>query len=241
MKVLAIGNSFSQDATRYLHQIAKADQVAMKVVNLYIGGCPLRKHYINALEDRKDYGMEFNGVATGFFVSIKEALISDTWDVVTIQQVSTQSPKYETYQPYLQFMGEYIRKYSPKSKIYIHQTWAYEDGSQRLCEEMGYADAAGMLEDIKQSYKLAAEDICADKIIPSGEVMYALTTHGIEKVHRDTFHASRGLGRYALGLTWYAALTGNDVMDNTFAELDEEASAEEMQIAKECVREILSR
>ena len=25
MRVLAIGNSFSQDATRYLHQIARAD------------------------------------------------------------------------------------------------------------------------------------------------------------------------------------------------------------------------
>lgn len=26
MKILALGNSFSQDATRYLHQIAKADE-----------------------------------------------------------------------------------------------------------------------------------------------------------------------------------------------------------------------
>ena len=41
MKVLAIGNSFSQDATRYLHQIAKANQFDLKVVNLYIGGCSL--------------------------------------------------------------------------------------------------------------------------------------------------------------------------------------------------------
>lgn len=30
MKVLAIGNSFSQDATRYLHQIAKADKFDLK-------------------------------------------------------------------------------------------------------------------------------------------------------------------------------------------------------------------
>ena len=43
MKVLAIGNSFSNDAMRYLHGIAKADGVDMKTVNLFIGGCPLSR------------------------------------------------------------------------------------------------------------------------------------------------------------------------------------------------------
>lgn len=66
MNVLCIGNSFSQDATRYLHQIAEAAEDALKVVNLYIGGCPLRRHYNNILEDAKAYAMEFNGVNTGF-------------------------------------------------------------------------------------------------------------------------------------------------------------------------------
>ena len=47
IKILAIGNSFSQDATHYLHQIAAADQVDMKVVNLYIGGCSLERHWNN--------------------------------------------------------------------------------------------------------------------------------------------------------------------------------------------------
>ena len=42
MKVLAIGNSFSEDGTRYLYQIAKAAQVDMKVVNLIIGRMPVK-------------------------------------------------------------------------------------------------------------------------------------------------------------------------------------------------------
>ena len=33
MKILAIGNSFSEDSTYYLHQIAAADGVDVKVVN----------------------------------------------------------------------------------------------------------------------------------------------------------------------------------------------------------------
>ena len=35
--IAQIGNSFSEDATHFLHQIAEADNVSMKVVNLYIG------------------------------------------------------------------------------------------------------------------------------------------------------------------------------------------------------------
>lgn len=38
MKILAIGNSFSEDACRYIHKIAAADGQNIKTVNLYIGG-----------------------------------------------------------------------------------------------------------------------------------------------------------------------------------------------------------
>lgn len=239
MKILAIGNSFSIDATRYLHQIAEADDFQMKVVGVAIGGCSLRKHYLNALENNRAYGLHFNGSATGFLVSIKEALISDEWDVITIQQVSTKSTDYNTFQPYLQFLREYIRKYSPEAKLYLQQTWAYEDGSPRLCELMKYTKAEEMLADIKKSYQLAAEAIHADGIIPSGEVMYEMVKRGIPKVHRDTYHASLGLGRYALGLTWYTTLTGRDIMNNQFMQLDEENSDEERTLAKQCVREVV--
>ena len=37
VKILAIGNSFSQDATYYLQKIAMSDGIDAKVVNLYIG------------------------------------------------------------------------------------------------------------------------------------------------------------------------------------------------------------
>lgn len=60
MKILCIGNSFSQDATRYLSRIGKAAGTGIKTVNLYIGGCPLKTHYFNVLEDQPAYAFEFN-------------------------------------------------------------------------------------------------------------------------------------------------------------------------------------
>jgi hypothetical protein len=59
-KILSIGNSFSQDAQRYLHKTAKNEGVDTKCVNLYIGGCSLKRHYINILENNAEYDFEFN-------------------------------------------------------------------------------------------------------------------------------------------------------------------------------------
>lgn len=238
LKVLAIGNSFSQDATRYLHQIAKADDVDLKVVNLYIGGCSLSTHYQNMLEDKRAYSLEFNGEVTGFFVSIREALESDTWDVVTLQQVSQEAPRYDTYQPYLDELAAYVRRYRPESKLYIHQTWAYEENSARLCEELKYARPQEMLDDVKAAYAKAAEAISADGLIPSGELMETLLENGIPKVHRDTYHVLLGLGRYALGLLWYHKLMGRAVASNTFAEFDEPISSADIRIIKDIVDKI---
>ena len=238
MNILSIGNSFSQDAQRYLHRIAKADGCTINTFNLYIGGCPLSLHYRNMISEERAYMLEMNGESTGFNVSLKDALLNRNWDVVTVQQVSSQSPYYETYQPYLNKIVEYVRLCVPKAKIAIHQTWAYEQDSQRLNIELGYKDHTDMFKDIGKAYDKAFKEISANFIIPSGDLFQKLITSGIEKVHRDTYHASFGIGRYALGLLWYSVLTGKDIKSNMFCDFDEEISKTEIEIAKECVTEI---
>ncbi len=238
MNVLSIGNSFSQDAQRYLYQIAKADGYTLNTFNLYIGGCPLSLHYRNMVSEERAYLLEMNGESTGFKVSLKEALINRDWDIVTIQQVSHQSPYYETYQPYLDKLVEYIRFCVPKAKVAIHQTWAYEQDSHRLNVELGYKNNTDMFADIEKAYEKAFKAVNAELIIPSGKLFQKLITSGIERVHRDTFHASWGLGRYAVGLLWYSILSGNDVKNNTFCDFDEEISKADIEIAKECVAEV---
>lgn len=241
MNILSIGNSFSCDAQRYLHAIAKADSVELNTFNLFIGGCPLSLHYRNMQSGERAYELEMNGESTLFKVSLKEALLNRDWDVVTVQQVSQLSPYYETYQPYLNSLTEYVRLLVPKAKIAVHQTWSYEKDSYRLNVELGYSDQRDMFYDIKRAYKKAADEIKADFIIPSGEVFEALLSDGIEKVHRDTFHASFGVGRYALGLIWYMCLTGHPIKDNSFASFDEEISSDEVQKAKKCVEKIYKK
>lgn len=235
MNILSIGNSFSQDAQRYLHRIAAADGVRLNTFNLFIGGCTLSTHYRNMLSGDAAYTLEMNGVSTGFKVSLEGALLNRDWDVVTIQQASPKSPDYETYQPYLDELADFVRTSVPKAKLVLHQTWGYEQDSPRLTEMMGYATHNAMFQDIQKANEQAAKAIKADLVIPSGAVFAKLS--GKEKIHRDTFHASLGLGRYALGLTWYKALTGNDVENNTFRDFDEELTEEQVALVKKTVAE----
>ena len=238
MKILSIGNSFSQDAQRYLHRLALREGVQMKTVNLYIGGCSLRRHYLNMLDDCVAYDFQFNGESTGLKVSIRQALVSDDWDYITLQQASHNSARFETYTPYIEALAAFVRKYCPHAKLLIHQTWAYETGSVKLANQ-NFATDAEMFAAIEESYNKAAELICADGIIPAGKTMLRAAQTGIDQVHRDTFHASLGAGRYLLALCWFKYLTGRNITENAFDELDVPVTVEEKIIVKNAVEAVV--
>lgn len=229
MKILAIGNSFSDDATGWLHQIAKAAGIDLKAVSLCIGGCPLELHWTNALNDERAYFVSVNGEGTGEFLSISQALQSESYDFVTFQQGSILSGKPETYYPYIENLFHFVKAVSPDSKILIHQTWAYEPGYERLSAYENSSDV--MFRRIKDAYASAAERL-ADlngapvRIIPCGEAMQLAranpmfaTTFGDGNplsLNRDGFHAGLDYGRYLLGAVWYETLTGKGIFKNSF-------------------------
>ena len=237
MNILTVGNSFSEDSGRYLHRIARADKFNLETVNLYIGGCSLDSHFRNMMDDKKDYVLTPNGEFSRFYVTLKEALLNREWDYISIQQASLRSPDYETYQPFLNELVAYFKKMCPAAKIIIHQTWAYENDSDKM-ELTEFSKHSEMFAKIEENYNKAFLDAKADLLIPSGKLVSMMYEKGL-KMHRDGFHLSYGLGRYAVGLLWYRLLSGNDVTSNTFADFDEEVTPEEIRIAKECVEELV--
>ena len=192
------------------------------------------------LSNTRIYDYYFNGEQTGLKLSLKEALLNQTnigWDYITFQQASHCSVDYNTYQPYLSELYSFVKKYAPKAKIAIHETWAYEQDSEKLNGLMGYKERKEMTKDIVKAYEKAAKEINADIIIRCGELFEKLFESGFEKLHRDTFHADLNIGRYALALLWYKTLTGKDIMNNTFTDLDTPVSEEEILKVKKCVAE----
>ncbi|MBR5247850.1 MAG: DUF4886 domain-containing protein [Lachnospiraceae bacterium] len=237
--VLSIGNSFSQDAQRYLFDLAQKEGEIIDVTNLCIGSCPLEQQYRNMMGDKRDYYLQINGHSgTYFMVSMKEALFTKNWDYITLQQASHLSYVEESYEPYLAELVKYIRLMCPKAKVLLHETWGYETGSERIINH-GFQTYDEMFAEIKRCYAKAAEDVQFDGVIPSGTAFSYALQMGIKKIHRDTIHANLGVGRLILAMLWYGYLTGNDIDPISFDDFDEPVSAEEYAIAKEAVKRAL--
>ena len=226
MKILSIGNSFSQDAQRYLKGVAKEVDPDIKNVNLYIGGCSFVRHYNNMRDDLAEYTLEIGGVSHERQVSIKEMLLSDDWDIVTLQEVSTRSNNVMNFEPYMSALAKYVRELCPNAKIALHETWGYESDTHRI-KNQGYYKQGEMFAAIERAYTEAQSIINADYVIPSGKALQALADKGIA-VHRDGAHASLGIGRYAIALTWLKTLYSVSVAENSFRDFDEPISDEDI-------------
>ncbi len=170
----------------------------------------------------------------------KRTAFADFSRHITIQRFSVESPKYESFQPYLNFCVDYFRENCPKAKVYIRQVWSYENDSPTLKKRTNYKDTEEMFVDTKASYVKALVELKADVLIRSGEVMLELMRGGFQ-VHRDVFHATLGLGRYALSLLWYSFLTGKGIDDVNIGELDDQITYEQIAAAKAAVNKVLGR
>jgi hypothetical protein len=241
IKVLAIGNSFSQDAVEHLHAIAQAGSVEMTVGNLYIGGCPLSLHWENAQTDAKAYEFSKTGQPVRMS-SIREAIEGDHWDYITLQQVSHYSGMPETYQPYLTNLFKYVKNLAPHAELLIHQTWAYEIDSTHEGFTNYKNDQSVMFKALKDTYCRFAEALGV-RLIPCGEAMQLARAaapfdyaNGGRSLCRDGFHASLSSGRYLLGAVWFEVLTGKSILDNPYvpaaAGEDPEPGVKEMAVLK---------
>lgn len=214
MKILAIGNSFSQDSTAYVEDIAESiGHRDITAANLYIGGCPLSHHAENLKTNAVEYDYQRHG--NGLYkTSIREALKSDTWDVVTLQQVSGLSGLYDTYHPYIDEVYSKVKRLCPNAVVHLNRTWAYEEGSAHPHFEHYNHDRAKMDAAIEDCYqKISAE--FSTEIIPVGNVITALKklpefdiAKGGISLYRDAFHLSLTYGRFAAACVWLKKLCG---------------------------------
>lgn len=114
IKILAIGNSFSEDAIeQYLHELADADGIETVIGNLFIGGCSLERHMQCVNDNSPSYRYRKIGV-DGVMketpnCDIAKAIADEDWDYVSVQQASHFSGDYNTYQPYISQLVAYVK------------------------------------------------------------------------------------------------------------------------------------
>ncbi len=213
LKILAIGNSFSEDATRYLYDILQDGGMEdIRIGNLYVPGCSLEQHvgYARGEERAYTYFKNTDGNWTAREgAAMAEALADEPWDWITMQQCSALSGKSGSYTPWLSALFAYVRARAGAGTRYAwHMTWAYQQGSDHPAFPDYGRDQMTMYRAICAAVQAhIVPDTRFERILPAGTaVQNARAGFAGDTLTRDGYHLSLGAGRYLAGLTWAAAL-----------------------------------
>ena len=222
LRILAIGNSFSQDAVeQYLYELFDAAGIPVIIGNMYIGGCTLERHFNNSVTGKKKYAYHkiVGGVKTNTpEVGLSDGLSDEPWDYVSFQQASGVSGEYETYEPYLLALQAYVRRRVPATAVFMwHQTWAYSaDATHPEFPRYG-SDQMKMYQAIMDASKRALHHHGFPIIIPSGTAIQNARASSLgDTLNRDGYHLEPTYGRYTAACTWFEAISGLRVVGNAY-------------------------
>ncbi len=220
-KLLAIGNSFSDNAEKFMYPILDAFGVKEIVVaNLYIGGCSIETHVNNAANNTNAYTYRKN--TTGVFqhtqgATMLDGLQDEDWQYITLQQASDYSGDISTYDAKIDALADYAQSsvaHPDKLVTAWHMTWAYQQNSTHSAFPKYDRDQAVMYQSIVDCVKTVIKPSKKfDYVIPSGTaVQNARTSYIGDTLTIDGYHLDQ-LGEFIAGLTYVLRLTGWDVKD----------------------------
>lgn len=222
VKILAIGNSFSEDAVEeHLSGLIRAEGLEVILCNMYIGGCSIERHVNNLRDNKPDYRyrkFDVDGTMTEEYgYTLERVLAEEDWDFVSVQQASPFSGQPESY-ALLPELVEYVRARVPEDAVIMfHQTWAYSpDSTHRQFYrydnnqmKMYNAIVATVMQEVPKSG--------IELIIPAGTaIQNARTSHLGNDLTSDGYHLSRPHGRYIASCTWLEAVLGVNPLGNTY-------------------------
>lgn len=232
VRVLAIGNSFSQDATeQYLYELARAQGDSLVIGNAYIGGCSIDRHYDNLLTGKTDYAYRkvVGGVRSERKNTDLRSIIRDEqWDIITLQQASPLSGVPSSYANLPQFK-RLVQSYTTNLHVKFawHMTWAYAEDYDSKNFATYDNDQRKMYNAIVDAMQKVLPAIGQPPVIPSGTAVQLLRYRLGDVACRDGFHLSLTIGRYTAACTWCEFLTDRIVDGNRYHPAtitDEEAS-----------------
>ncbi len=237
IKLLMIGNSFSEDTSHYACQIAAKMGLSLEICNMYIGGCSLETHLEKAKSQEKAYDMQIckNGVwQSNLGRALNKGILLENWDVITLQQASAFSGIPTSYDGCLEELLAYVKSKARNTDAhyYWHMTWPYSIGSEHSDFPKYGCDQERMYQAIVRCVQTKIIGKGFEKIIPAGTaIQNARLIFPDEKLSRDKIHLSFDLGRFIAGITLVETLFGND--GRPFS-LGCPTGESEEKLAKEC-------
>lgn len=228
LRILGVGNSFTDDGMMYLPELLEAAGIKNVILGrLYIGGCSLERHCHEYAQNNASYiyykSTDNHWVTVSKEATLVDGITDEPWDIVVLQQVSGKSGLYETYHPWFEQLVEIVRWYCPNAGACIawQQTWAYAKTSDHGDFIRYDKNQQRMFDAIVASVKRLDEESSIDIIIPSGTAIQNLRNTELcdsLELTRDGYHLSLKTGRYTAACTWFQALVapalGTNVCDN---------------------------
>ncbi len=235
VNVLMIGNSFCYYYVEELYEIAKAAGIKMQVCNLYYSGCKLKQHWEWYRGDERNYNYYFtdeNGRRSKKSIDLMTALRQENWDVISLQQHFGTNIAYSYDEclasciPYDAKLFNLLKGFFPMSKLYWHQTWAYEVGYNR---SGGPVNTAEDQNKCYQNIRAVSQKIAANNnvsLIPSGDAWQIARANpavgdklcarlGVYDDEGDQYHdGDIGGGQYLNACVWFEVLTKKSCIGN---------------------------
>lgn len=246
IKILAIGNSFSEDAIEhYLYGLAKAGGYKVIIGNLYIGGAPLDLHLKNAQKDSAAYEYRkigLDGKKQRFpKTSISKALADENWNYISFQQASPKSGMYDTFVAPLPPLFSYVkeRASNPNVKYVWHQTWAYAQNTKHAGFANYNKNQTTMYNGIVDASKKVMKLVPLNILVPSGTAIQNARTKLGDTLCRDGYHLNLNYGRYTASCAWYEAIFKENPVGNTY--VPEKATPEEAITAQKAAHEAVKK
>lgn len=169
LRLLLIGNSFSQNASQFLPDLAREGNHPLVIGRAEIGGCSLEKHWnlaqLAEANPNDPNGKPYKGK------SLRMILSQGKWAVVTLQQNSMNSGYLATYSPYAKNLYDFIKSIQPDARIVFHQTWAYRSDSKDftlIAENQNAKNSDEMYQQLRESYQTVASNLDI-KMMPVGD------------------------------------------------------------------------
>ena len=237
LRVLDIGNSYTEDATHYLPEIVAAsgiDTSDMCLYRTFRGGASFKNWYdIYHNQDASTYTISkvvggLNADISGTAAAnngekFRNTLTNNEWDLIIIHQVSQYAPYYSRWEEnnnagYLSKLIRLIRKHQPKATIgflLVHSYWSNYSGNSEKSSLKRWQLIADSAMKLRANYDI-------NFIIPYGTAIQNLRASSLNNDYdltADGTHCGSGLADYTAACTYFQALFapryGKSVLGNT--------------------------
>lgn len=229
LRILGVGNSFTDDGMMYLPDLLRAAGIGNVVLGrLYYPGCSLEQHCRFYEDDAANYTYYKSTANAWETVSgraaLTDALEDERWDIVVLQQASHFSGLYETYVPWLERLIGIVLSHNANPALCLawQMTWAYAGDSDHWGFAAYGGDGRRMYEAIVGAAGRMRANRGIDVLIPAGAAVQRAraTVETRRDMTRDGYHLDLGAGRYVAACAWFEALIaptlGVSVWGNAF-------------------------